>query len=173
MVWSRPHHLRHQWPQISTFASLNHIHHHTYFKSPYVHIQVFHILPHHKMKLLQALKSFMPGESIVENRQRNRFAASHPIRQRKLFRCRPHNSTVKKNCFNAGNRTSAANTDSLQTTHIQQRTRVRCGQHNFASKYYLAADNTISTTNTSSPLTTQFQQRALIRCRQHTFDSEH
>jgi hypothetical protein len=33
---------------------LNHIHHHTYFKSLYVHIQVFHILHHHTMKLLQA-----------------------------------------------------------------------------------------------------------------------
>jgi hypothetical protein len=135
MVRSRPHHLRHQLPQISTFASLNHIHHHTYFKSPFVHIQVFHILPHHKMKLLQALKSFIPGESIVENRQRNKFAANHPIRQRKLFHCRPHNSIVKKNCFTAGNRTSAANADNitsatnadlLQTTHFRQRTLVRC-----------------------------------------------
>jgi hypothetical protein len=56
MVRSRPHHLRHQWPQISTFASLNHIHHHTYFKSSYVHIQVFHILHHYTMKLLQAFE---------------------------------------------------------------------------------------------------------------------
>jgi len=31
IVQSRPHHLRHQWLQISTFVSLNHIHHHTYF----------------------------------------------------------------------------------------------------------------------------------------------
>jgi len=101
MIRSRPHHLIHQWPQISTFASLNHIHHHTYFKSPYVHIQVFHILHHHTMKLLQAFKSFLPGGSIVENQQR------------KLFRCSPHNLATKtgslqatyfgsKNCFTAG-----------------------------------------------------------------------
>jgi len=45
--------------QISIFASSNYIHHHTYFKNPYVHIQVFHILHYHTMKLLQAFKSFL------------------------------------------------------------------------------------------------------------------
>ena len=70
MVGSQPHHQRHQGPQISIFASLNHIHHYTYFKNPYVHVQVFHILHHHTMKLLQAFKSFLIGESIIENWQR-------------------------------------------------------------------------------------------------------
>jgi hypothetical protein len=60
------------------------------------------------MKLLQAFKSFMTGESIVENQQR------------KLVRCLPHNSTVKTdslqatqfgngNCFAADTLISAAN----------------------------------------------------------------
>jgi len=88
MVKSRPHHLRHQWSQISTFVFLNHIRHHTYFKSSYVHIQVFHILHHHTMKLLLAFKSFLPRRLIVEIGSENWFAAGCPIRQRELFRCR-------------------------------------------------------------------------------------
>jgi hypothetical protein len=84
MVRSRPHHLRHQC-QISIFASSNHIHHHTYFKNPYVHIQVFHILLHLTMKLLQAFKSFLTGDSIVENWQQNWFAADRTIQQRNCF----------------------------------------------------------------------------------------
>jgi len=87
MVQSRPHHLRHQWSQISTFVFLNHIRHHTYFKSSYVHIQVFHILHHHTMKLLLAFKSFLPRRLIVEIGSENWFAASCPIQQRELFRC--------------------------------------------------------------------------------------
>jgi len=73
MVQSRPHHLRHQWSQISTFVFLNHIRHHTYFKSSYVHIQVFHILHHHTMKLLLAFKSFLPRRLIVEIGSENWF----------------------------------------------------------------------------------------------------
>ena len=90
MVQSRPHHLRHQWSQISTvvFIFLNHIHHHTYFKSSYVHIQVFHILHHHIMKLLLAFKSFLPRRLIVEIDSENWFAAGCPIRQRELVRRR-------------------------------------------------------------------------------------
>jgi hypothetical protein len=81
MVRSRPHHLRHQWLQISTFVSLNHIRHHNYLKSSYVHIQVFHILHHHTMKLLLAFKSFLLGGPIVEISSENWFAAGCPIRQ--------------------------------------------------------------------------------------------
>jgi len=145
MVWSRPHHLRHQWPQISTFASLNHIHHHTYFKSPYVNIQEFHILHHHTMKLLQAFKSFLPGGSIVENWQRNWFTTGHTIQLRKLIRCRSYSSATKtgslsapqfssENCFAAGTTISVANApfvaantllvanaNSLQATRFRQR----------------------------------------------------
>jgi hypothetical protein len=145
MVRSWSHHLRHQWPQINTFASLNHIHHHTYFKSPYVHIQVFHILHHHTMKLLQAFKSFLPGGSIVENRQRNWFATGHTIQHRKLILCRPYSSTVKtgllqaaqfgsENCFAAGTTISEANATSLQPTHFRQRMLICCRQLDFDSE---------------------------------------
>ena len=90
MVQSRPHHLRHQWSQISTVVFilfLNHIHHHTYFNSSYVHIQVFPILHHHIMKLLLAFKSFLPRRLIVGIGSENWFAAGCPIRQRELV-CR-------------------------------------------------------------------------------------
>jgi hypothetical protein len=70
-----PHHLKHQWSQISTWLSLNHIRHHTYFKSSYVHIQMSHILHHHTMKLLLAFKSFQPRRPIVEIGSENWFAA--------------------------------------------------------------------------------------------------
>jgi hypothetical protein len=120
MVWSRTHHLRHQWPQISTFASLNHIHQHPYFKISYVHIQVFHILHHHTIKLLQAFKSFLPGvycrkstaklircwppnstakTVLLQGTQfssKSWFAAGHTIRHRKLVRCKPQNSMTAK-----------------------------------------------------------------------------
>jgi len=79
MVQSQPHHLRHQWSQISTFVFLNHIRHHTYFKSSYVHIQVFHILHHHTMKLLLAFKLFLPRRLIVEIGSENWFAADATI----------------------------------------------------------------------------------------------
>jgi len=91
MVQSRPHHLRHQWSQISTFVFLNHIRHHTYFKSSYVHIQVFHILHHHTMKLLLAFKSFLPREAYCRNRQRE------------LVRCRLPNSTARTGSLQAAN----------------------------------------------------------------------
>jgi hypothetical protein len=107
-------------PQISIFASLNHIHHHTYFKNPYVHIQVFHILRHHTMKLLQAFKSFMTRESIVENQQR------------KLVRYWPHNSTAK--LIRCSPSISTANATSLQPPHFQQRMLIHCRQLNFSNK---------------------------------------
>ena len=81
---------KNQWSQISTFVSLNRIRHHTYFKSSYVHIQVFHILHHHTMKLLLAFKSFLPRRPIVEIDSENWFAAGCLIRQRKLVRCSQH-----------------------------------------------------------------------------------
>ena len=120
MVRSRPHHLRHQWSQISTFVSLNHIHHHTYFKSSYVHIQVFHILHHHTMKLLQAFESFIPGRPIVEISSENWFAASCTIQQRKLVCCRLPNS--------------AAKIVSLLAPQFQQRMLLSYSQHVFGSK---------------------------------------
>ena len=95
-------------PQINIFASSNHIHHYTYSKNPYVHIQVFHILHHHTMKLLQAFKSFLIGESIIENQQ------SKPVC------CWPHNST--------------AETVSLQALQFRQRMLLRCSQHTFSNK---------------------------------------
>jgi hypothetical protein len=133
MVRSRLHHLRHQC-QISIFASSNHIHQHTYFKNPNVHIQVFHILHNHTMKLLQAFKSFFTRDSIVENQQR------------KLVRCKPHNSAAKTDSLQALQFRQWILT-SLQPTHFQQPKLIRCMQLNFGSE-------------------SQF------RCSQYTFSSE-
>ena len=131
MVWFRPHHLRHQC-QISIFASSNHIHHHIYFKNPYVHIQVFHILHHHTMKLLQALKSFLTGDSIIENRQRKLVCCWLHNLAAKLLHYRPHSSTAKTDSPQAAH--SAAKTDSPQALIFQQRMLLRCSQHTFSSE---------------------------------------
>jgi hypothetical protein len=158
MVQSWPHHLRHQWSQISTFVFLNHIRHHTYFKSSYVHIRVFHILHHHTMKLLLAFKSFLPRRLIVEIGSENWFDAGCPIRQRKLFRCRQPIRQRMLTCskqlsfgsesqFRCTTHNSAANANSLQKTQFWQRI-------------------------TNSLQTTQFRQRMLIRCRRLSFDRE-
>jgi len=122
MVQSRPHHLRHQWSQISTFVFLNHIRHHTYFKSSYVHIQVFHILHNHTMKLLLAFKSFLPRRLIVEISSENWFDAGCPIRH--------------ENCVAAG---SQFGSDTCFAAGSQ-----------FGSKNYFAAGAIISATNTNS-----------------------
>jgi len=131
MVQSRPHHLRHQWSQISTFVFLNHIRHHTYFKSSYVHIQVFHILHHHTMKLLLAFKSFLPRRLIVEIGSENSFAAGCPIQQRELFRCtQPIQQRELFRC------TQPIRQGKLLrcTQPIRQRKLFRCWRHNFGSK---------------------------------------
>jgi len=107
MVQSRPHHLRHQWSQISTFVFLNHIRHHTYFKSSYVHIQVFHILHHHTMKLLLAFKSFLPRRLIVEIGSENWFAAGSQFGSENCFAA--GSQFGSENCFAAGTTVSAAN----------------------------------------------------------------
>jgi len=117
MVQSRPHHLRHQW---CTFVFLNHIRHHTYFKSSYVHIQVFHILHHHTMKLLLAFKSFLPRRLIVEIGSENWFAAGCPIRQRKLFHCRQ--PVRQRELVRCRLPNSAAKTVSLQATSSAAKT---------------------------------------------------
>jgi len=119
MVQSRPHHLRHQWSQISIFVFLNHIRHHTYFKSSYVHIQVFHILHHHTMKLLLAFKSFLPRRLIVEIGSENWFAAGCPFRQRELVRCR--HLIRQRELFRC-------------RQPVRQRQLFRCRRHNFDSK---------------------------------------
>ena len=130
---------------------MNHIRHHTYFKSSYVHIQVFHILHHHTMKLLLAFKSFMPRRLIVEIGSENWFAAGCPLRQRKLFRCRQlvrqrelvrcrlPNSAAKTVSLQAAS--SAAKTVSLQAASwfpagcpIRQRKLFRCWRHIFGSE---------------------------------------
>jgi len=157
MVWSWPHYLRHQWSQISTFAYLNHIHHHTYFKSPYVHIQAFHILHHYTMKLLQAFKSFLPGGLLqkIGNKtdssqdtqfsSENWFTVGRTVWQRKPVRCRPHISTAKtsslsaaqfssENCFAVVITISKANATSLQPTRLWQRMLIRCRQLDFGNK---------------------------------------
>jgi len=106
--------------QISIFASLNHIHHHTYFKNSYVHIQVFHILHYHTMKLLQAFKSFLTRESIVENRQW------------KLVRCWPHNSAAK--LIHCTPHNSVTKIVSLQALQFRKWMLLRCSQHIFSSE---------------------------------------
>jgi hypothetical protein len=159
MVRSRPHHLRHQGPQINIFASSNHIHLYTYFKNPYIHVQVFPILRHHIMKLLQAFKSFLTGESIVESRQQ------------KLVCCRPQNLSAK--------------TASLHALQFRQRMLLRYSQHTFSSKHWFAtdnlvlavnhkfaADNTTSAANGNSLQTINFQQWMLILHMQHNFGNE-
>jgi len=107
MIQSRPHHLKHQWSQISTCVSLNHNRHHTYFKSSYVHIQVSHILHHHTMKLLLAFNSFHPRRPIVEISSENWFAAG----------CQCGSET---GCLQAAN--SSAKTGSLQAANSAAKT---------------------------------------------------
>jgi len=131
MVQSRPHHLRHQWSQISTFVFLNHIRHHTYVKSSYVHIQVFYILHHHTMKLLLAFKSFLPRRLIVEIGSENWFAAGCPIRQRELVHCRqPIRQRELVRC-----RLPIRQRELFRCRQpVRQRQLFRCRRHNFGSK---------------------------------------
>jgi hypothetical protein len=145
MVISRPHHLRHQWSQISTFVSLNHIHRHTSFKSSYVHIQVFQNLHHNTMKLLQALEPFQLERPIVEIGSEDWLAACRTIQQWKLVRCGLHNSAAKtgslpptqfssENCFVAEATISAANVTLLQPTRFRQRMLIHCRKLNSGSE---------------------------------------
>jgi hypothetical protein len=159
MVQSWPHHLRHQWSQISTFLFLNHIHHHTYFKSSYVQIQVFHILHHHTMKLLLAFKSFLPRRLNVEIGSENWFAAGcliwqrelfrcrQPIRQRELVRCRLPISAARTGSLQAAN--STVRTSSLQAAQFSSENCFAAwsqqGSHNC-----FAAGATISAANANS-----------------------
>jgi len=115
MIQSRPHHLKHQWSQISTCVSLNHSRHHTYFKSSYVHIQVSHILHHHTMKLLLAFKSFQPRRPIVEIGSENWFAAGYQCGSETGF-LQAANLSTKTGSLQAAN--SVAKTGSLQTTQF-------------------------------------------------------
>jgi hypothetical protein len=181
MVQSRPHHLRHQWSQISTFVFLNHIHHHTYFKSSYVHIQVFHILHHHTMKLLLAFKSFLPRRLIVEIGCENWFAVGCPIWQRELVRCRLSNSAGRTVSLPAAS--SVAKTVSLLAPQFRQQmltrsrqlsfgseSQFRCSQLNFGSD--LLQTTPLWQRIASSLQNTPLGSELLIRCRRHSFDSE-
>jgi len=116
MIQSRPHHLKHQWSQISTCVSLNHSRHHTYFKSSYVHIQVSHILHHHTMKLLLAFKSFQPRRPIVEIGRENWFVAGCQFGSEVGF-LQAANSAAKTGSLQVAN--STAKTGSLQTIQFQ------------------------------------------------------
>jgi hypothetical protein len=120
MVQSRPHHLKHQWSQISTWVSLNHIRHHTYFKSSYVHIQVSHILHHHTMKFLLAFKSFQPRRPIVEIDSKNWFTAGDQF--------------GSENWFAADNSISTSNVNSLQPTQFRQRITISLLNTQFGSE---------------------------------------
>jgi len=95
---------------VTTFVFLNHIHHHTYFKSSYVHIQVFHILHHHTMKLLLAFKSFLPRRLIGEFGSENWFAVGSQFGSENCFAARSQFGS--ENCFAAGATISTANANS-------------------------------------------------------------
>jgi hypothetical protein len=157
---------------------LNHIRHHTYFKSLYVHIQVFHILHHHTMKLLLAFKSFMPRRHIVEIGSENWFAAGCPIRQQQLFRCRLPNSAAKTVSLQAA--ISAARTGSLQAAQFDNENCFAAGATYSAANHNFAAANSTSAANrkfaaahatwqriVNALQTTQFRQRITIRCKTH------
>jgi hypothetical protein len=88
------------------------------------------------MKLLQAFKSFLTGDSIIENRQR------------KLVRCRPHNS--------------AAKTGSLQAAQFSNENWFATGTLISTVNSYFVAANTLSAANANSLHATQFQQRIAI-----------
>jgi hypothetical protein len=60
--------------------------HHTYFKNINVHIQVFHILHDHTMKLLQAFKSILIWKSVAEHQQLKLVRWRLKIQQQKLIR---------------------------------------------------------------------------------------
>ena len=150
---------------------MNHIRHHTYFKSSYVHIQVFHILHHHTMKLLLAFKSFMPRRLIVEIGSENWFAAGCPIRQRKLFRCWRHifGSESQFRC-------SQLNFDSesqvrCRTRHSTANCYMRCRRHSFGSESPFAAKHN-SAANVNSLQPTQFRQRITVSLHNPQFGSE-
>jgi len=131
MVQSRPHHLKHQWSQISTWVSLNHIRHHTYFKSSYVHIQVSHILHHHTMKLLLAFKSFQPRRPIVEIGSKNWFAVGCQFGSEAGF-LPAANLIAKTGSLQAAN--SSAKTGSLQTTQFRQQMLIRYSRHSVGNE---------------------------------------
>jgi len=183
MVQSRPHHLRHQWSQISTFVSLNHIRHHTYSKSSYVHIQVFHILHHHTMKLLLVIKSFLPRRPFVEIGSENWFAAGSPFGSENWFAAgssfgsencfaadaiisTAKTGSLQPTCFAAANATLLQTTqfrqrvtNSLQTIQLRQRMLIRCRQLSFGSESQIRCRTPNSATNVNSLQTTQFRQR--------------
>jgi len=146
MVRSRPHYLRHQC-QISIFESSNHIHHHTYFKNPYIPIQVFHILHHHTMKLLQTFNSLQAAQLGNENW----FAVGCTLRERKLIRCRHFN--FGSECYlAAANTLSATNANSLHGTQFRQWIAISLQSIHFRQWTLIRSR------------TTQIQQRMLIRC---------
>jgi len=145
-VWSRPHHLRHHWPQISTFVSLNHIHHHTYFKSSYVHIQVFHILHHHTMKLLLAFKSFLPRRPIVEIGSENWFDAGCQF-DSKCY-------VAAANMFCGSECYLAANNSISTASH-----KFAAKQYNFGSESQFRCRTCNSAVNANSQQPIQFRQR--------------
>jgi len=165
MVQSWPHHLRHQWSQISTFVFLNHICHHTYFKSSYVHIQVFHILHHHTMKLLLAFKSFLPRTLIVESDSKNWFAVGCPIRQRELFCRRQPIRQRELVCYKLPNLAAICCRQLHFGSESQVHCRtplggellIRCRRHSFDNESQFAAEHTSRQRITNSLQTTQFR----------------
>jgi len=193
MVQSRPHQLKHQWSQISTVVFilfLNHIHHHTYFNSSYIHIQVFPILHHHIMKLLLAFKSFLPRRLILGIGSENWFAAGCPIRQRELHRCWRHSFAAQRTTrqrislrcrrFSCGNETefrcathkSATNINSLQQVQLRQRNRISLRNTQIGSEYEFAVGGSVVAAKQNFAAQHTNRQRISIRCSRFSCGSE-
>jgi hypothetical protein len=165
MVQSRPHHLRYQWSQISTFVSLNHLRHHTYSKSSYVHIQVFHILHHHTMKLLLGIKSFLPRRPIVEIGSENWFVVGSPFGSENWFAASCQ--FCSENCFAAGATISTAKTGSLQPTCFV------ATNHNFAAGHTIRQRMLIRCRNSVSAMHHKFAVNDTVSAADHNFATEH
>ena len=170
MVQSRPHHLKHQWSQISTWVSLNHIRHHTYFKSSYVHIQVSHILHHHNMKLLLAFKSFQRRRPIIEIGSENWFAAGCQFGSEAGF-LQAANSSAKTGSLQAAN--LAVKTGSMQPTQFRQRITNSLQNMSFSSECQFTMADIVSAVNHNFAAEHPIRQQMLFRCRQLSFGSEY
>jgi len=138
MVRSRPHYLRHQWSQISTFVSLNHIHHHTYFKSSYVS----HFTPLYN-EIVISIWVLSTREAYCRNWQR------------KLIRCMPYNLAAKTVLLLAPQFQQQV-TNSLRTIQLWHRITNSLQNTKFSSKCKFAATTQFRQQITNSLHNTQF-----------------
>jgi hypothetical protein len=156
MVRFRPHHLRHHWSQISIFVFFfNHIHHHTYFKSSYVHIQVFHILHHHTIKLSQAFESFLLGRPIIEVGNKTDLQSATQFSSENWFAAAIQFGN--ENCFAASTSISVANHNfAAYNTTLTMNHKFTADNTTSAANHKFATTHTLSAANANSLQTTQF-----------------